>query len=82
MGLLQDNDSVGGTNSNPNLHKADTLANSRNIRDPRGSAAPGRLISKVRDGKVTQVYQQTPSSRQQMQMLYGGNQTPASGKLI
>lgn len=23
MGLLQDNDSVGGTNSNPNLHKAD-----------------------------------------------------------
>lgn len=29
-----------------------------------------------------QVYQQAPSSRQQMQILYGGNQTPASGKLI
>jgi hypothetical protein len=64
MGLLQDNESIGGTNSNPNLRKADELAgNARNIRDPRGSAAPGRLINKVRDGKVTQVYQQTPSSR-------------------
>ena len=56
MGLLKDNDSVGGTNSNPNLPKADMLGNSRNIRDPRGSAAPGRLINKVRDGKVMQVY--------------------------
>lgn len=53
MGLLGDDDSVGGTNSNPNLKGAildPTVA--RNIRDPRGSAAPGRLINKVRGDKV------------------------------
>jgi len=66
------------------MPKADLLGPStrNNIRDPRGSAAPGRLINKVRGDKVMQVYQQAPSSRQQMQILYGGNQTPASGKLI
>ena len=57
MGLLQDGDSVGGTNSNPNLQKGMLDPSARSIRDPRGSAAPGRLISKVRGDKVMQVYQ-------------------------
>jgi hypothetical protein len=47
------------------MPKADFLGPSvrNNIRDPRGSAAPGRLIQKVRGDKVMQVYQQAPSSR-------------------
>lgn len=73
MGLLADGDSVGGTNSNPNIKGAILDPSARNIRDPRGSAAPGRLINKVRGDKVMQVYQQTPASRQQMQILYAGN---------
>ena len=57
MGLIQDEDSVGGTNSNPNLQKGmrgDPTA--RSILDPRGSAAPNRLINKVRGDKVMLVY--------------------------
>jgi len=42
---MQDGDSNGNTNSNPNLLKNDLPG--RNLRDPRNSAAPGRLINKV-----------------------------------
>ena len=81
IGLLADGDSIGGTNSNPNIKGALLDPSARSIRDPRGSAAPGRIISKVVDGKkVMQVYQQAPPSRQLG--LYSGNQTPAQGKLI
>ena len=52
MGLLADGDSVGGTNSNPNIKGAIVDPSVRHIRDPRGSAAPGRLINKVRGDKV------------------------------
>jgi len=71
IGLLADGDSIGGTNSNPNIKGAMLDPSTRSIRDPRGSAAPGRMISKV-------VGVRAPPSRQMG--LYAGNQTPGQGK--